>query len=298
MTTLEVLRTRRTSRELLRALRPRQWPKNLLVFAAPMAAGDLVHPRVLGLSVLAFVSFTMAAASTYLLNDVMDATADRLHPDKRLRPVAAGTLSARTAVRMAVVGAVLAAVTAALTDDELLMVMLTYSALTLAYAHSLKRVAGVEIVIVASGFVLRPLAGAFATGDAPSAWFLAVCCLSAIALTIGKRLAELVRLGAVASHHRAALGRYSTQALARGQAVTVLLMSGAYVGWALGRTATAARVLDLLSLLPVLAAFATVGALNRRGDGGAPEQLLLSNHRLQALVALWLVLFVSGVALA
>ena len=137
MTTLEVLRTRRTSRELLRALRPRQWPKNLLVFAAPMAAGDLVHLRVLGLAVLAFVSFTLASASTYLLNDVMDATADRLHPDKRLRPVAAGTLSARTAVRVAVVGAVLAAVTAAFTDDELLVVMLTYSALTLAYAHSL-----------------------------------------------------------------------------------------------------------------------------------------------------------------
>ncbi len=259
MTTLEVLRTRRTSRELLRALRPRQWPKNLLVFAAPMAAGDLVHPRVLGLAVLAFVSFTLAAASTYLLNDVMDATADRLHPDKRLRPVAAGTLSARTAVRMAVVGAVLAAVTAALHGRRAADGDADVQRTTLAYAHSLKRVAGVEIVIVASGFVLRPLAGAFATGDAPSAWFLAVCCLSAIALTIGKRLAELVRLGA--SHRttgprsagtpRGAGPRSGRDGAADERCVR-------RVGH--GADATAARVLDLLSLLPVLAAFATVGA--------------------------------------
>jgi decaprenyl-phosphate phosphoribosyltransferase len=298
MTAVQTRPARPLSRELVRALRPRQWPKNLLVFAAPMAAGDLAQAGVLVRSLLAFVSFTAASSAAYLLNDVMDAEADRLHPDKRRRPIAAGTVPERVAVVTAVACAVLAAVTAAVTDDELLMVVLGYSALNLAYAHSLKRVAGLEIAIVASGFVLRPLAGAFATGVAPSAWFLAVCCLAAVAITIGKRLAELVRLGAIASHHRAALARYSVSALERIQVVVVLLMSGAYVGWALGRPSTLARTVDVLSLLPVLAAFATVAVLNRRGEGGAPEQLLLSNRRLQLLGGTWLVLFVVGVALA
>ena len=298
MTTVQTRPALRLSREAVRALRPRQWPKNLLVFAAPMAAGQLAHPGVLLRSLAAFVAFTAAASAAYLLNDVMDAEADRLHPEKRLRPIAAGTVPVRFAVGLAVVGAAVAALTAAVTDDELLLVVLAYSALTLAYAHSLKRVAGLEIVIVASGFVLRPLAGAFATGVAPSAWFLAVCCLAAVAITIGKRLAELVRLGAIASHHRAALGSYSVTWLARIQVVVVLAMSGAYVGWALGRPTTLARTVDVLSLLPVLAAFAAVVELNRRGDGGAPEQLLLSNRRLQLLGGAWLALFVVGVALA
>jgi decaprenyl-phosphate phosphoribosyltransferase len=263
-----------------------------------MAAGALGHPLVLALSVVAFVCFTFASAGGYLLNDVLDLTADRLHPEKRLRPIASGAISVRTAVAGGVACAAVAAGLAALTDDELFSTLLVYSLLTLAYAVGIKRIPGVEVLIVASGFVLRPLAGSFATGVAPSAWFLAVCCLAALAITVGKRLVELVRLGPIAAGHRVALRHYSVAVLGLIQVVAVSGMALAYVGWALTRRSAEARSIDLLSLLPVLAAFTSVAVLNRRGEGGAPEQLLLSNRFLQAMAALWLLLFVAGVASA
>jgi decaprenyl-phosphate phosphoribosyltransferase len=292
------IRTGLDGRELLRALRPRQWVKNLLVFAAPLAAGDLGHPVVLALSLAAFVAFTAAAAGGYLLNDVFDLAADRLHPDKRNRPLAAGTISVRVAIASAVGCLVVAATIAALIDDELFLTLVVYSVLTLGYAVRIKRVPGLEVLVVASGFVLRPLAGSFATNVAPSRWFLAVCCLAALAITVGKRLVELVRLGPAAAAHRDALGHYTIAALRRVQLVTISLMALAYVGWALTRPSAMARKLDLVSLLPVLAAFISVAVLNRRGQGGAPEQLILSNRLLQLLVLTWLVLFVAGVASA
>ena len=283
-------------RELLRAMRPRQWLKNLLVFTAPLAAGALGHPVVLGLSVVAFAAFTAAAAGGYLLNDVRDLAADRLHPDKRLRPLAAGRISVSTAVVVGIACAVTAAVIAALTDDELFSIVVAYSLITLAYAYGVKRIPGVEVLVVASGFVLRPLAGSFATGVAPSRWFLAVCCLAALAITIGKRRVELVCLGSAAASHRDALGHYSVGTLRGVQTAAVVAMAGAYVGWSLTRVTPEARLIDLLSLLPILAAFIRLMAMNGSGRGGAPEQLLLSDRFLQAMALLWFVLFVAGVA--
>jgi decaprenyl-phosphate phosphoribosyltransferase len=283
-------------RELLRAMRPRQWLKNLLVFTAPLAAGALGHPVVLGLSLVAFAAFTAASAGGYLLNDVRDLTADRLHPDKRLRPLAAGRISVSTAVIGGIACAATAAAIAAVTDDELVLIVVGYSLLTLAYAYGVKRVPGVEMLVVASGFVLRPLAGSFATGVAPSTWFLAVCCLAALAITVGKRRVELVRLGSSAASHRDALRHYSVATLRRIQILAVAVMTFAYVGWALTRATPDARTIDLLSLGPVLAAFLRVTALNGRGEGGAPEQLLLTDRYLQGLALLWFVLFVAGVA--
>jgi decaprenyl-phosphate phosphoribosyltransferase len=296
MTAATQVATSLDRRELLRAMRPRQWPKNLLVFAAPMAAGALGRPATLGLSVVAFAAFTAAAAGGYLLNDVCDLRADRLHPDKRFRPLAAGRISVRTAVVGGIVCVSVGTAIAAVTDDELLTIVVTYSLITLAYAYGLKRIPGVEVVIVASGFVLRPLAGSFATGVAPSTWFLAVCCLSALAITVGKRLVELVRLGSAAVGHRAALRHYSVAALSCIQMSAVALMAIAYVGWALTRRTHDARMIDLFSLLPVLVAFARLFVLNAGGEGGAPEQLLLSDRFLQAMAVLWVVLFAAGVA--
>src|SRR6185437_11137040 len=127
------------------------------------AGGALGHPVVLELSAVAFAAFTAASAGGYLLNDVRDLAADRLHPDKRLRPLAAGAISVRTAVVGGIACAAGAAAVSALTDDELFSIVVGYSLLTLAYAYGVKRVPGVEVIVVASGFVLRPLAGSYAT---------------------------------------------------------------------------------------------------------------------------------------
>ena len=277
-------------------MRPRQWPKNLLVFTAPLAAGAVGHTIVFGLSVVAYIAFTAAAAGCYLLNDVRDLTADRLHPEKRLRPLAAGRISVRTAVIGGIVCAVTATAIAAVTDDELFSIVVGYILLTLAYAYGIKRIPGIEVLVVASGFVLRPLAGSFATGIAPSRWFLAVCCLAALAITVGKRRVEMVRLGSRAASHRDALGHYSVRTLRRVQAAAVVAMAIAYIGWALTRGTPQVRVVDLLSLLPVLVAFVRLMALNDGGHGGSPEQLLLSDRFLQTMALLWFVMFVAGVA--
>jgi decaprenyl-phosphate phosphoribosyltransferase len=284
-----------TAGELVRALRPRQWSKNLLVLGAPLAGGQLGRPAVLLSSAIALAVFTAAAAGGYLLNDVRDVTADRQHPDKRLRPVAAGTLGSSTAVAWGVALTLAAAGAAALTDDELLPLMILYSGLTFAYGFGLKRVAGLEVVIVASGFVLRPLAGSAASNVQPSAWFLAVCCLAALVVAVGKRLVELVRLGPEATSHRAALGRYSVAVLGRVQLLALAGMTAAYLGWALGHHDLTGRVLAELSLVPLVATVGRVMLLNQRGEGGAPEELLLRDRKIQLTGLLWFGLFLAGV---
>jgi decaprenyl-phosphate phosphoribosyltransferase len=288
-------RTHTDPRELVLALRPRQWSKNLLVLAAPMAAGDLTHPAVMVPSLLTAAIFTIASAGGYLLNDVCDIDSDRAHPDKRLRPVAAGTLDSQVAVRWGVGLALMAVALAGLVDEELALLLAAYSALTLAYGVRLKRVAGLELVIVASGFVLRPLAGAVAGGVPPSAWFLSVCCLGALTIAPGKRLVELARLGPTAAEHRASLRHYSAKVLGRAQLTAAAAMGAAYLGWALSRPAGPVRSLALLSALPLLAAVARVVLLNRRGEGGAPEDLLRSDRTLQISAVGWLLLFAAGV---
>ncbi len=293
--TTAVERTRTDPRELILAMRPRQWSKNLLVLAAPMAAGQLSHPAVLVPSLLAATIFTIASAGGYLLNDVCDIDSDQVHPDKRLRPVAAGTLDSQVAVRWGVGLALAAVALAGLVDEELALLIAAYSALTFAYGVRLKRVPGLELVIVASGFVLRPLAGAVAGEVPPSAWFLSVCCLGALTVAPGKRLVELVRLGATAAEHRASLRHYSAPVLGRVQLTAAAAMGAAYLGWALSRPAGSVRSLALLSALPLLAATTRVVLLNRRGEGGAPEDILRSDRTLQMTAFSWLVLFAAGV---
>jgi decaprenyl-phosphate phosphoribosyltransferase len=284
-----------TAGELVRALRPRQWSKNMLVLAAPLAAGRLGRPSVLLGSVIALVVFTAASAGGYLLNDVRDMAADRRHPDKRLRPVAAGTLRSSTAVGWGVALTLAAAGAAALTDDELFPLIVLYSVLTFAYGLGLKRVAGLEVAIVASGFVLRPLAGSAASDVQPSAWFLAVCCLAALVVAVGKRVVELVRLGPDATAHRTVLGRYSVAVLGRIQLVALAGMIAAYLGWAMGHRDAMGQLLAGLSLLPLVFAVGRVTQLNQQGAGGAPEELLLRDRKMQLAGLIWFTLFVVDV---
>lgn len=288
--------TRGSGRELFRSLRPRQWIKNLLVFAAPVAGGKLAHGTVIAGAVLAFAVFTAAAAGGYLLNDVNDMRRDQIHPDKRYRPVAAGTLSPSVATRAGILLTLTAVIVAEAADEELLALLVgLYSALTLAYGFGGKRIPGVELLLVSSGFVLRPLAGSAATGVHPSAWFLAVCCLAALALATGKRQVELVGLGRFAAAHRSTLRHYTLRGLRTLQALSIVGMLITYGGWALSRDPTQQRLIAMVSLVPVVVAFARVSVLNNRGEGGAPELLLLQDRWIQVAALTWVALFVGGI---
>ncbi len=180
---------------LVRTARIRQWPKNLLVFAAPGAAGVLTHPGPLLRSLVAFAAFCAVASGTYFINDAVDAEADRAHPTKRRRPVAAGTVSRRLAVT---VGSLLAAAgigAGSALEWRLGLVLVIYVGIQIAYSLFLKRQPIFDLAAVAAGFVLRAIAGAVAVPVPISEWFLIVATFGSLLMVTGKRVAEQAELG-------------------------------------------------------------------------------------------------------
>ena len=181
----------------MQTARPRQWPKNLLVFAAPLAGASLGRDDGLGYALVAAAAFTAAAAAVYFVNDVLDADRDRRHPVKRLRAVASGLLPrrARAGPGRAQRWRLAEAACLWLDMDALGLLVFVYFAVSLLYSAALKHLPVVELVFVASGFVLRALGGASATRVPPSGWFLLVCSLGALMVAIAKRFTELAVLG-------------------------------------------------------------------------------------------------------
>ena len=181
---------------LVQSMRPRQWVKNVLVFAAPLASGTIHRWDVLLPTLVAFGLFCVVASGIYLLNDVRDVAEDRRHPRKRFRPVAAGVVPMAVAALagvLLVAGSLVAAVL--LTRPALAGVLGTYAAVSLAYSFFLKDQPVIDLAVVASGFLLRGVAGGAAAGIALSQWFLLVAAFGALFMVAGKRYAELVALG-------------------------------------------------------------------------------------------------------
>lgn len=270
---------------LFAATRPRQWLKGVLVLAAPVAAGRWLHAEVMIGVAIAFVAFTVTAAGCYLCNDVVDAAADRLHPVKRSRPVAAGVVSAPLAIAVGVALVLAGPAIAFATDrEELALIVIAYGAATLAYTAGLKTVPWLEAAILASGFVLRPLAGAAGSGVPPSGYFLAVCCAGALMVTLGKRYAEIQLVGAAG--HRSVLARYRPTALRAARTAAGAVLGAGYLVWALSR-AGAAEITALLSAVAVIVAVYRYLVRSNRGDGGEPERLLLSDPVLLVAALVW-----------
>ena len=175
-------------------MRPRQWAKNVLVFAAPLAAGELLNADVFLPSVGAFVAFCLISSATYLVNDVRDVESDRAHPVKRSRPIAAGEVSTTTALILAAVLAVLALALAFTISPALGGVLVAYAVFTGAYSLFLKNEPVIELVLLAMGFLLRAIAGGVASGLPISEWFLIVAGFGSLFMAAGKRYGELDRL--------------------------------------------------------------------------------------------------------
>src|SRR5918998_5541786 len=281
---------------LLRLARPKQWVKNVLVFAAPGAAGVLQHADDLGKTVLAFVAFCLAASGTYYLNDAADVEADRNHPVKRLRPVASGAVSVGLARVLGV--ALIAAgvlVGAATGSWHLPAVVVGYVALTTSYTVWLKHIAVVDLAAVAAGFVIRALAGAAATDVEVSDWFLIVACFGSLFMVAGKRSAELAEsVGSVST--RAVLGEYSASFLAHVRTLASGVTTVAYVLWAFERARGGGEFPWYeLSIIPFVLALLRYALQIDRGAGGAPEEVVLGDRLLQGLGVIWVVVFGLGV---
>ncbi len=286
---------------VLRTLRVKQWTKNVLVFAAPGAAGVLTHTVALERSLGAFALFCAVAGGTYLLNDGMDADADRLHPTKRNRPVAAGIVSVRLALALAVLLMAGSVALGALLRLQLGLVLGIYVAVQIAYSSYLKHLPVYDLTSVAAGFLLRSIAGAVAVPVAVSEWFLIVTTFGSLLMVTGKRLAEHAELGEGRGGHRVTLDAYTTTFL---RIVVALAATGAVVGYSLWAFSLQAaqvhhhrEIFFQLSIVPILLGLLHFTFLIDSGKGARPEDLVLHDRQLQLLGAVWAVLFGLGVYL-
>jgi decaprenyl-phosphate phosphoribosyltransferase len=280
---------------VVRTARPRQWPKNLLVFAAPLAGESLGRSGGLGYALVAFAAFTAAASAVYFVNDVLDAERDRRHPYKRHRPVAAGLLPASHALALAIVCVTAAAAAGFLIGEPGLSAAIGgYVVLSLAYTFGLKHVPVIELLLVASGFVLRALGGAAATGVPPSGWFLLVCSLGALMVAVAKRSMELAMLGDDAASHRPAMRWYTARWLRLSQLMLGVAMVVAYLLWASGEQAGWTRDWHLASALPLAAALVRFGKLSSGVDSKPVEDLIARDAVMVSCELAWLLMFAAG----
>jgi decaprenyl-phosphate phosphoribosyltransferase len=286
-------------RAVLRTTRPRQWPKNLLVFAAPLAAASLGRDDGLGYALLAMFAFGCASAAVYFVNDVADVERDRKHPVKRNRPIASGALPEQHAIVLAVLAAAFAVLSGVVIREPLLVLTASaYLCSSFLYSFKLKHVPYVEMLIVASGFLLRVLGGAAATHVKPlSIWFLLVCSLGALGVAVAKRYTELTSLGADAIRHRPVMRWYRPDILRFTQVLIGVGMLATYLMWALSEN-TAARPWHLASALPLAAALVQFGVLTARGTVRPVEDLITRDVVMLCCEAVWLILFCVGLYVA
>jgi decaprenyl-phosphate phosphoribosyltransferase len=279
---------------LFRTARPKQWLKNVLVFAAPGAAGVLDQASALGKTVLAFVAFCLAASGIYMWNDALDVAADRAHPTKRHRPVAAGIVPVTTAKVTGTVLTVAALGVAALTGRwQTVAVVAMYVAVVMLYSAWLKHVAVLDIVTVAAGFVLRAAAGAAAVDVPMSNWFVLVMVFGSLFIVSGKRYAELREIGEDAAAVRTTLAAYNLGYLRIVLAVSCGAALLSYCQWAFEIVDEVGTEWPFyqLSIVPLLTALLRYALVLEQGRGAAPEEVFARDRVLQLLGLVWLVVF-------
>ncbi|MER5751705.1 decaprenyl-phosphate phosphoribosyltransferase [Streptomyces sp. NPDC002088] len=293
-------RERSLLRGLLRTARPRQWVKNALVVAAPAAAGRLASVHALTQLALVFALFTACAAGVYLVNDARDAEADRAHPTKRHRPVAAGQVPVPVAYAAGAALAVLAPAAAAwLTSPAVAALLAAYIGMQLAYCVSLKHVLVVDLAVVTTGFLMRAMVGGLALGIPLSRWFLITTGFGALFMVAAKRYSEAVQMAGNAGATRALLTEYTTGylrfvwQLAAGVAVL------GYCLWALeegGVPHTGLLPWRQLSMVAFILAVLRYAVFADRGTAGEPEEVVLRDRALAVIGLVWLAMYGLAVA--
>ncbi len=282
---------------LLKALRPRQWVKNLLVFLPLLFAVDLVWSADdlttllphLGRLLALVAAFCAAASAVYLLNDLADREADRQHPIKRRRPIASGAVPAWLALVGTLALALVSLVVMYFLGWPLVLAGSIYLAINVAYSAGLKRVALVDVMLVASGYVLRAVAGAVAVGAAPSPWLYAVTAAGALFLVVGRRYAEARLAGDEPSEQRGTLHHYAPPL--GGQLLT-LAATAALVSYTLytveGENLPANNAMLLTAPLVIFGLFRYLYLLNNSQDAESPELLMMRDAPLLVSIVAWL----------
>jgi 4-hydroxybenzoate polyprenyltransferase len=272
------------------SLRPHQWTKNLVVFAALGLSKHLFEPGPLVRSLAAFALFCGLSGAVYLINDVADIERDRLHPRKRLRPIASGALSIPSALGWAGVLGLACLAASFLLSAPFGACTLAYLVLNLAYSFQLKEVVIVDVLSVSAGFVLRAVAGALVIPVQISVWLLICTIFLALFLGLCKRRAELTALSEDAANHRKSLAEYSPYLL--DQMISVVA-AASVISYALYTTAEETRQKFSTDALPATLPFVLYGVfrylylVHRKDQGGSPTDVLLTDRPLLVDVALW-----------
>jgi len=268
--------------------------KNLLVLAVPLASGRIAEPGVLVGTLLAGLAFCLLSSSVYLFNDSVDVEADRRHPRKRLRPIAAGEVSVSTARLVATLLAASGLAIAALGGWQLLAVLVGYVVLQLAYSAGLKHEPVLDILLVTSGFVLRAVAGGAASDIYVSQWFLLVAGFGSLFIVSGKRYSELHTLGAD-SGTRQSLVRYSATYLRFVWGVAAGATLLAFSLWAFENPSDGTLPWATMSIAPFVAGVLRYAVDIDAGTAAEPEDIIWADRVLQAIGGVWLLVVLLGV---
>jgi 4-hydroxybenzoate polyprenyltransferase len=282
--------TRSAVANLIISLRPDQWTKNLLVFAALIFAVKLLDPAALANASAAFLIFCALSGAVYLINDVSDREADSLHPIKRMRPIASGALSPAAALAWAVGLSVLALAAAYRLQPMFAVSALAYLTLFVLYTRWLKHIVILDVMSIAIGFVLRAEAGGLVIGVPVSDWLLVCTILGALFLGLAKRRHEITMLGDGAKGHRRILEEYDPYLLDQMIAIVAAATLVVYVIYcASPETAERfnTRLLVLTTPFPIYGIFRYLYLVHRKHGGGSPSDMLLRDRPLLGCVALW-----------
>ncbi len=295
MTTTRVASPSVSVRAVVKAARPRQWVKNVLVLAAPALGGQIGDTDVLFAAAIAFVAFCCAASGIYFINDVRDIEEDRAHPTKRFRPIPAGEVPTRLAVVVGI-GLLLAGLAVSLAANwQLFAVIATYEVVSLIYCLALKDEPVIDIAIIASGFLLRAVAGGAAAEIALSQWFLLAASFGSLFMAAGKRYAEAMMVEPGDASTRRSLSEYSASYLRFVWSVAAAILIMTYGLWAFEIKQLNGTPWAAISIAPFVLAVLRYAVDVDAGRAAAPEDIALSDRVLQGLAVVWLTLVAIAV---
>lgn len=284
-------------RAMVREARPKQWVKNFLVLTAPLAAGRINEGKVLGASAIAFAAFCLAAAAVYYANDSLDVEADRLHPKKRHRPIAAGLIPMPVAWASVVVLSIAAIGVAFTANVGTAAVVAVYLAMHLSYSAWFKHILVLDLALVAGGFLLRAMVGGVAADIPLSQWFLLTTAFGSLFMVAGKRHSEMILMGEAAATTRKSLAAYSESYLRFVWQMAAGLTILTYALWAfsLAQNSHGGVNWHEISIVPWSFLFLRYAMFVDSGKAGEPEDVLFGDKVIMAIAVIWLACFAAGV---
>ena len=282
---------------MLKACRPRQWVKNVLVLAAPIAGGIAFHPLVLAQMLAAFVAFCLASSGIYLVNDALDVESDRAHATKRGRPIASGELSLRTAWTSAALLLPAALVLSAWLNWQMVMIIAIYEVVQLWYCLGMKNEPVIELTSVASGFLLRAIAGGLATQVLLSNWFLIAAGFGSLFMAAGKRYAEKRMVLETGVAIRPVLDSYTDTYLRFVWTLSAGVLVTTYSLWAFALRQVSSNEWSVVSIVPFVMALLRYAVDVDSGAAGEPEEIVLHDRLLLILGGIWAACLMASVYL-